>query len=329
MSLRVTFLGTGGAVPTTRRNTSSVFLRREGERFLFDCGEGTQRQMMRFGTGFGVSDVFVTHFHGDHTLGLPGLLQTMDFNDREAALTIHAPDGAAGRMRRLLDAAAGHQSFPVRIESAADGDTVREGDGYEVVAFETDHDTRSVGYALIEADRKGRFDRERAEALGVPVGPMFQRLHAGEAVELDDGTVVDPEQVVGDPRPGRTVVYTGDTRPTDRTAELAAGADLLIHDATFAADNAARARRTAHSTAAEAAELAARADAARLALVHVSSRYAGSVAPLEREACEAFDGEAFVPEDGDEVDVPYPDAAGGSGSGSDTGAGAGTGVGED
>jgi ribonuclease Z len=158
---------------------------------------------------------------------------------------------------------------------------------------------------------------------------MFQRLHAGEAVELDDGTVVDPEQVVGDPRPGRTVVYTGDTRPTDRTAELAAGADLLIHDATFAADNAARARRTAHSTAAEAAELAARAAAARLALVHVSSRYAGSVAPLEREACEAFDGEAFVPEDGDEVDVPYPDAAGGSGSGFDTGAGAGTGVGED
>ena len=309
MSLRVTFLGTGGAVPTTRRNTSSVFLRRDGERFLFDCGEGTQRQMMRFGTGFGVSDVFVTHLHGDHTLGLPGLLQTMDFNDRETALTIHAPDGAGGQVRRLLDAAAGQQSFPVRIEGVADGDTVREGDGYEVTAFGTDHDTRSVGYALIEADRKGRFDRERAEALGVPVGPMFQRLHAGEAVELDDGTVVEPEQVVGDPRPGRTVVYTGDTRPTERTAAVAAGADLLIHDATFATDNADRARRTAHSTAAEAAELAARADAAQLALVHVSSRYAGSVAPLEREAREAFDGEAFVPEDGDEVDVPYPDAA--------------------
>ena len=321
MSLRVTFLGTGGAVPTTRRNTSSVFLRREGERFLFDCGEGTQRQMMRFGTGFGVSDVFVTHLHGDHTLGLPGLLQTMDFNDREADLTIHVPDGTGGRMRRLLDAAAGHQSFPVRIEDVATGDTAREGDGYEIAAFETDHDTRSVGYVLVEADRKGRFDRERAEELGVPVGPMFQRLHAGEAVELEDGTVVDPEQVVGDPRPGRTVVYTGDTRPRDRTAEVAAGADLLIHDATFATDNADRARRTAHSTAAEAAELATQADAARLALVHVSSRYAGTVAPLEREAREAFDGEAFVPEDGDELEVPYPDPSPESESDADSGPG--------
>lgn len=321
MSLRVTFLGTGGAVPTTRRNTSSVFLRREGERFLFDCGEGTQRQMMRFGTGFGVSDVFVTHLHGDHTLGLPGLLQTMDFNDREADLTIHVPDGTGGRMRRLLDAAAGHQSFPVRIEDVAAGDTAREGDGYEIAAFETDHDTRSVGYILVEADRKGRFDRERAEELGVPVGPMFQRLHAGEAVELEDGTVVDPEQVVGDPRPGRTVVYTGDTRPRDRTAEVAAGADLLIHDATFATDNADRARRTAHSTAAEAAELATQADAARLALVHVSSRYAGTVAPLEREAREAFDGEAFVPEDGDELEVPYPDPSPESESDADSGPG--------
>lgn len=312
MSLRVTFLGTGGAVPTTRRNTSSVFLRREGERFLFDCGEGTQRQMMRFGTGFGVSDIFITHLHGDHTLGLPGLLQTMDFNDREADLTIHVPDGTGGRVKRLLDAAAGHQSFPVRIEDVAAGDTVREGDGYEIVAFGTDHDTRSAGYALVEADRKGRFDRERAEELGVPVGPMFQRLHAGEAVELADGTVVDSEQVVGDPRPGRTIVYTGDTRPRDRTAEVAAGADLLIHDATFATDNADRARRTAHSTAAEAAEIATQADAARLALVHVSSRYAGTVAPLQREARKAFDGKAFVPEDGDELEIPYPDADGGS-----------------
>jgi len=308
MSLRVTFLGTGGAVPTTRRNTSAVFLRREGERFLFDCGEGTQRQMMRFGTGFGVSEVFVTHLHGDHTLGLPGLLQTMDFNDRKAPLSVYAPEGTQGRLTQLIETAAGRPSFPLRIEGVEDGETAFEGDGYEVVAFRTDHDTRSVGYALSEADRKGRFDRERAEELGVPVGPMFQRLHAGEAVELEDGTVVDPEQVVGEPRPGRTVVYTGDTRPTDRTVEVAGDADLLIHDATFAADNGARARRTAHSTAEEAAEVAAQAGAKRLALVHVSSRYAGNVAPVERDARIGGSGErAFVPEDGDTVDVPYPD----------------------
>ena len=309
MSLRVTFLGTGGAVPTTRRNTSSVFLRREGDRFLFDCGEGTQRQMMRFGTGFGVSDVFVTHLHGDHTLGLPGLIQTMEFNDREAGLSIHTPDGTQGRLRQLVEAAAGRPSFPLRIEGVDDGETATGGDGYRVVAFRTDHDTRSVGYALEEDDRKGRFDREHAEELGVPVGPMFQRLHAGEAVELADGTVVDPEQVVGDPRPGRTVVYTGDTRPTDRTVEIADGADLLIHDSTFAGDNESRARRTAHSTAAAAASIANRAGATRLALVHISSRYAGDATPIEADASEAFDGErAFVPEDGDTIDVPYPDA---------------------
>jgi ribonuclease Z len=265
--------------------------------------------MMRFGTGFSVSHVFVTHLHGDHVLGLPGLIQTMDFNDRETGLTIHVPKGDAGRLEGLIHTAAGRPSFPLSIDPATDGETVLEREDHVVTAFRTDHDTRSVGYALVEADRKGRFDRERAEELGVPVGPMFQRLHDGESVELDDGTVVESEQVVGDPRSGRTVVYTGDTRPTDRTLEIAEDADLLIHDATFATDNETRARRTAHSTAEAAAELADQAGAKRLALVHVSSRYAGNVAPIEREARATFSGErAFVPEDGDALEIPYPDA---------------------
>lgn len=308
MSLRVTFLGTGGAVPTTRRNTSAVFCRREGDRLLFDCGEGTQRQMMRFGTGFAVSHVFVTHLHGDHTLGLPGLLQTMDFNDREAPLSVHTPRGTKRELRTLIDAA-GRPSFPLRVREVGDGDVALDRPEYEIRCFETDHDTRSIGYALVEAERKGRFDRERAEELGVPTGPKFQTLHAGESVELKDGTVVDPEQVVGEPRPGRTVVYTGDTRPTERTEAVAEDADLLIHDGTFGTDNERRADRTAHSTAAEAAALADSAGVRRLALVHISSRYAGDVTPLEREARERFGGErAFVPEDGDEIAVPYPDA---------------------
>lgn len=309
MSIFVTFLGTGGAVPTTRRNTSAIFCRREGDRFLFDCGEGTQRQMMRFGTGFAVSQIFVTHLHGDHILGLPGLIQTMDFNDREAPLAIHVPTGKQNAIWELLDAADSRPSFPLDIEGVGDGDLVFDGEGYEIRAFGTDHDTRSIGYALVEDDRKGRFDRERAEELGVPVGPMFQKLHAGEAVELDDGTVVEPEQVVGAPRPGRTLVYTGDTRPSDRTVDAARSADLLIHDGTFASDNEARAARTAHSTAREAAEIANKAGAKRLALVHISSRYAGNVSPIEEEATEAFSGlEVFVPEDGDAIEVPYPDA---------------------
>jgi ribonuclease Z len=308
MSLCVTFLGTGGAVPTTQRNTSAVFCRREGERFLFDCGEGTQRQMIRFRTGFGLSHIFVSHLHGDHILGIPGLLQTMDFNERTEPLAIHVPDGQQRRIERLVDATGTDPSFPVRIHGVSDGDVALETEEYEVCAFETDHDTPSVGYALIEEDRKGRFDREYAEELGVPVGPKFQRLHAGEDVELEDGTVVRSEDVVGETRPGRTLVYTGDTRPTDRTVEVAADADLLIHDATFAADNAGRAGQTGHSTAARAAEIADEAGAKRLALVHVSSRYAGNVSPIEREAREVFDGEAFVPDDGDKTDVPYPNA---------------------
>jgi ribonuclease Z len=164
-----------------------------------------------------------------------------------------------------------------------------------------------MGFALVEDDRPGRFDRERAEELGVPVGPQFGRLHGGESVELDDGRVIEPEQVVGDPRPGRRLVYTGDTRPVETVVEAATGADLLIHDATFAEDEADRARYTGHSTAREAGGIASRAGAARLALTHLSSRYAGKWERLRREARDVFDGECFVASDGQTVDVPYPD----------------------
>ncbi|WP_121820990.1 ribonuclease Z [Halostella salina] len=309
MSLRVTFLGTSGAVPTTERNPSSLMVNREGDRLLFDAGEGTQRQMMRFGTGFAVSHVFVTHLHGDHVLGLPGLLQTMDFNDREEPLAVHAPKGTRSDVEDLLFAASTRPSFRVRVNEVGGGDVALSGDDYEVRAFDVDHRTNAVGYALVEDDRKGRFDRERAEELGVPVGPKFSELHEGNPVELDDGTVVRPEQVVGEPRPGRKVVYTGDTRPTATTAEVAADADLLVHDATFADDRAERAGATGHSTAREAAEIARRANTKRLAMTHISSRYTGDVAAHEREAREVFDGEAFVPDDGQVVEVPFPDAA--------------------
>lgn len=307
MTLRMTFLGTSGAVPTAGRNPSAIYCNREGEEFLFDCGEGTQRQMMRFGTGFSISRIFLTHIHGDHVLGLPGLLQTMDFNDRVDPLTIHTPQGTASNVRGLVTALGTRTGFPLEIEEVSAGAVVHLGEDYEIRTFPTDHRTRSVGYALIEDERKGRFDRERAEELGVPVGPKFGRLHEGEPVELEDGTVVEPEQVVGPPRPGRRVVYTGDTRPADRTAEIAEGADLLIHDATFGDDWADRAGETGHATAREAAGIAGRADATRLALTHISSRYASDVSRLEREAREAFGGEAFVAEDGQRIEVPYPD----------------------
>ena len=306
MTLNATFLGTSAAIPTTARNPSSVFVRREGDALLFDAGEGTQRQMMRYGTGFDVSDVFVTHVHGDHVFGLPGLVQSWDFNDRDDPLTIHVPRGTRSEVEQLVFAVGGDTGFPVHISEMSAGETVLDRPGYEVRAFQTEHRTASVGYALVEDERKGRFDRERAEELGVPVGPKFSALHDGEPVELDDGTVVRPEQVVGDPRPGRKLVYTGDTRPHDAAVAAAEGADLLIHDATFAADAAERARETAHSTAREAAEVAARADVRRLALTHVSSRYPGDARELVDDAREVFEN-AFVAQDGQNVDVPYPE----------------------
>lgn len=308
MSLCVTFLGTGGAVPTVQRNTSAVLVRREGDRLLFDCGEGTQRQMMRFSTGFDVSHLFITHTHGDHVLGIPGLLQTWDFNDRTDPVAIHTPNGTRETIEHLTRVTGAPPSYPVRVNEVGPGDVALSKAEYEVRAFATDHRAKSVGYSLVEDDRKGRFDRERAEQLGVPVGPKFSQLHDGESVELEDGTVIRSEQVVGDPRPGRRVVYTGDTRPTTATVEAGENADLLIHDASFMSDRAQRAGKTGHSTAVQAAEIANRAGARRLALHHVSSRYAGREQRLFEEARGVFDGEALLPDDGDRLDVVYPDS---------------------
>ncbi|WP_380681425.1 ribonuclease Z [Salinigranum sp. GCM10025319] len=305
--MRVTFLGTSAAMPTAERGPSAVICNREGERYLFDCGEGTQRQMMRFNTGFAVSYLFVTHLHGDHVLGIPGLLQSWDFNDRDEPLAIHAPPGSRRHLDSLLHAGGHQPGFPIRINEVSPGNVALDGDNFEVRAFETQHRTRSVGWALVEDDRRGRFDRERAEELGVPVGPKFGKLHDGESVELDDGRVIRPEQVVGEPRPGRKLVYTGDTRPTRTTEEIAREADLLIHEATFASDETDRARSTGHTTAREAGELAGRAGVERLALTHISSRYAGDASAIAREAEAAFDGESIVAHDGLELQIPFPD----------------------
>jgi len=305
--MRVTFLGTSGAVPTVERNPSAVLLRREGERLLFDCGEGTQRQMMRFSTGFGIAHIFVTHLHADHVLGIPGLLQTLDFNDRTEPLAIHAPQGTRRRLEDLITAAGDRPTYPLRIHQVQPGETVLDREDYTVEAFGTDHRTTAVGYALVEDDRKGRFDRQTAEEqLGIEPGPKYSKLHAGEPVE-HDGRTIQPEEVVGPPRPGRRVVYTGDTRPTAATVEAAANADLLIHEATFAEDRRDRAGQTGHTTAKQAAELANRAGVKQLALTHISTRYAGNSRQLQQEARDVFEGEAaFVAEDGQHVEVPFP-----------------------
>jgi len=304
--MRVTFLGTSGAIPTTQRNTSSIFCNRDGDYLLFDCGEGTQRQMMRYVTGFAVDHLFVTHLHGDHVLGIPGLLQTFDFNDRERPVAIHTPTGTRGNVKQLIEANGTVPSYPVRINEISAGDTVLSRPEYEVRAIATDHRCASVGYVLAEDDRKGEFDREKAEeVLGIPPGPKYSKLHRGEAIE-HDGRTIEPGEVVGPPRPGRTFVYTGDTLPTNSVVAASEGADLLVHDATFAEDRRDRAEATAHSTAREAAEVARDAGVRTLALTHISTRYAGQADKLGAEAREVFDGEVVVAEDGMERHVQFP-----------------------
>jgi len=307
--MRVTFLGTSGAVPTAERNPSAVAVEREGDRFLFDCGEGTQRQMMRYRTGFDVEQVFLTHAHGDHTLGLPGLLQTLDFNERDAPLAVHAPAGTRSEVEALVAVGGGRPDYPVRITQVEAGDVVLDREDYEVRAVGVEHRCAAVGYALVEDDRKGRFDREKAEGeLGIPPGPKYSKLHEGEPVE-QDGRTIQPDEVVGPPRPGRRLVYTGDTRPCESVVAAATDADLLIHDGSFAQDLADRAVETAHSTAREAATVAREAGARRLALTHVSSRYPGDARELRQEAEAVFDGDrCLVAEDGLQIDVPFPDA---------------------
>ncbi len=310
--IRVTFLGTAASRPTVGRNVSGVLVNREGELLMFDCGEGTQRQMMRFGTGFTVNDIFFSHLHADHFLGVIGLLRTMSLQGREEPMALWAPRGGRGVLSDAVNLGVERVSFEVSIHELEPGMRVERED-YDVVAYATRHGTHSLGYALVEHERLGRFHPDRARELGVPEGPLFGRLHHGDAVEVD-GRTIRPEDVVGPSRRGRTVVYTGDTRPCESTVEIARHADLLVHEATFGSEEADRARATGHSTAREAAQVARRAGVRRLVLTHLSSRYAEDPRVLQREARSVF-RRCRIAHDGLCVEIPYPpDASAGAGA---------------
>jgi len=301
--LSLTFLGTGAATPTVDRNVSGLALRREGETILFDCGEGTQRQMMRYGVGFSFTEIFFTHYHADHILGVTGLLRTMGLQDRTAPVTLYGPRGA----RQILGSAIGlgieRNKFPVEIVEIGPGTRLRR-EEYDIVAFETAHRADTVGYALAEHTRLGRFQPERARALGIPEGPLWGRLHQGETIILEDGRTVAPADLVGPPRPGRTVVLSGDTRPHLALAEAARGADLLVHEATFGGEELERAKETGHSTAAEAARIAHEAGVRRLVLTHISPRYTRDAPELLAEAVAIFP-DTIIARDGMTIDVPF------------------------
>jgi ribonuclease Z len=301
VDLSAIFLGTGGSAPSARRSTASVLISRGGDRLLFDCGEGTQRQMQRSIGLTQVDKIYLTHFHADHVLGLPGLLKTYDLTDRELPLRIHGPAGLHD-LFAILKPIVGRLHFELELVELGPGEAVGH-DEYEIRPFEAAHGVRANGYALVEAERPGRFDVEAAKRLGVPEGPAFAALQRGEEVEGDSGPV-RPEDVVGANRPGRTVVLTGDTSPSPATVAAAADAELLIHDASFAEEDVQRAAETGHSTVGQAAAVAREAHVKMLAMVHISSRY--HVGKVLEEAQAVYEP-TVAPKDFDVIEIPFPE----------------------
>jgi ribonuclease Z len=301
MDLDLVFLGTAGSMPTAQRAPAALLVRRGGERLLFDCAEGTQRQLLRSSVGLvELEEIFVTHFHADHILGLPGLFKTFSLRGRERLLEVYGPRGLVdllGSLKRVV----GKLSYEVRVIELEPGD-VLERDGYRLATFGVSHGVPALGWSLIEATRPGRFDVEAADALGVPSGPARGALQQGESVTSLDGRTVIPDQVLGPPRPGRKIVITGDTAPSETIVEAAWGADVFVTEATFAEEERERAQETMHQTAGQAAGIAQRANVGLLALTHLSNRYFGP--EIAREAREIFP-DAVVPKDFDVVEVPF------------------------
>jgi ribonuclease Z len=297
MDLSVFFAGTAGSVPTARRGLPAVLVRRGGERWLFDCGEGTQRQLIRTVGLPDVECVFLTHLHADHWLGLPGMLKSFELRDRDTPLAIYGPRGT----REMLDSmrrVVGRTTYPLTLKELGGGDAIRR-DDCTITALEVSHRGPALGYAIVEDERAGRLDADLAQRLGVPFGPDLGRLQRGETVNG-----VRPEQVVGPPRPGRKIVLSGDTAPCDIVRLAAHEAELLVHEATFLDEEAERARQTGHSTALQAAELAREAGVRMLALTHVSTRYAGH--EVRDEARVTF-ANTELPRDFDTIEIPFPE----------------------
>ena len=303
MDLDLVFVGTSGSMPTAQRAPTALLVRRGGERLLFDCAEGTQRQLLRSSVGLvELPEVFLTHYHADHYLGLPGMLKTFALRGRTLPITIYGPPGLRDlfvSLRRIF----GRLTYRYELVELRPGDALERGD-YRLETFPVAHGVSAIGYAIAELPRPGRFDVEAADALGVPAGPERGALQHGDPVTLADGRTITPDAVLGPPRPGRRIVITGDTAPAREIAELAHGAEVLVHEATFCEEERDRAAETLHSTAAGAAEIARAAEVGLLALTHLSNRYFGP--EVAREAREIFP-DAVVPRDFDVVEVPFPE----------------------
>ena len=301
--LRFTFLGTSAAQPTVNRNLSGLAVKADTDLLLFDCGEGSQRQMVRFGTGFTVDAVFFTHFHADHYLGIIGFLRTLGMTGRQTPMLLYGPPPAKRLLHQAVYLGTEKLDFPVEITELRHGDVVNRG-SYSVQAVQVDHRVGALGYVLQEADRPGRFDVAKARELNVTEGPDFGRLQRGEPVAAGDGRTVRPDEVLGPARAGRKAVISGDTRPCANLIAAAKDADLLIHEATFSDDEQERALQTRHSTGREAGRVAREANARKLVLTHLSSRHDVDFGRLLAQSREEFKGPVEVAWDGLTFELP-------------------------
>ena len=299
--LSIIFLGTGCSLPTVKRNVSSIAIKRNSEVLLFDCGEGTQRQFQKSKLSYmQISKVFISHFHGDHFLGFPGLVQTMQLNDRDRPLHIYGPKGMIKLVDQLLSLGYFKPSYEV-IATEVDGGDVLDFDEYTINVLRVDHGIPALGFSLVEKMRPGKFDKPHALELGIPEGPLFSRLQKGQTVTLEDGRTITPDMVLGPPRKGRKVVYSGDTRPCEKMVEFSKDADVLVHEGTFDSELAELSGEYGHTTAKQAAEIAKKAVVKKLFLTHISPRYL-DYKKLQDEARAVFKN-SFVPKDFEEIEV--------------------------
>jgi ribonuclease Z len=283
MSIHIVFLGTGAAVPTAQRSLPAVLLQRGNEQILFDCGEAVQRQMILAKVGLHKKlRIFITHMHGDHVLGLPGLLQTMALMDRQKPVDVYGPVGLAHFLDCLRETLQFQLTFQVDIHEVEEAGLVCDDEEYAVSATSSNHAITSFSYAFVEKPRAGKFHPEKAKALGIPLGEAWSKLQHGTEFVLPNGHVVKPEDVSDPPRKGRKVVYTGDTRPFAEFAGFAADADLVVHESTFDDALAEKAEADGHSTPTQAATQAKAANAKSLVLTHISARYSDSALLLEQ-----------------------------------------------
>jgi ribonuclease Z len=306
LSLHVIFLGTAGSVPTPKRSLPAILIQRKGEQILFDCGEGIQRQMIKAKVGFHRKmKVFISHMHGDHVLGLPGLLQTMALLDRETKLEVYGPVGIKRFIEDIRETIQFVLTFPIEIQETTDEGVVCEEKEYIIKAVWTSHVIPSLAYGFVEKPRPGKFYPEKAKALGIPEGPLWSKLQQGHKIKLN-GRIIRPKGVMGSPRPGRKIVYTGDTRPFKGFVRFASGADLLIHDATLDDELAERAEEDGHSTPSQAAENAKKAHVKQLILTHISARYK-IPKMLLKQAQKIFEN-TQVAEDFMKIEIPLLDS---------------------